>query len=1248
MACVDGVKGDEDDLVQGRNTFESSGRATIPALDPRSYQIEMFEASMKENVIVVMATGSGKTMVARLRIEAELQRTPTKARVLCNHHLDDATLMNELPSYSFRLITGADSVQFWSTQTVWDSALAGQQGIISTPEVLRAALEHGFVSLADISLLIFDEAHHCMKNHPTNLIMKQWYHSPKLSATCNRPAILGLTASPIARNIGAMQELERNLGAVCRTPTLNLEDYRSFVHMPQMLPLAFNQYPTQSSRLLSVLSELVDGYNILTDPLYIRFSQSTSLSDKVRLDKIIQKNETPILADLKRLYNQAGHLETQIGQVQVQHLSTPRSPETIHLLGLLSSIPVSIPNPTPPNPIGDNVSGKALALIRYLAENRASDATCIIFVERRATAWALRELVASLDQLSFWKPFALVGISSTQGQGLADLVDQQMPSTSLEDFREGALNLCIATSVLEEGIDVQACNLVICFDDSPNVKSFIQRRGRARRPGSKYVILQDSGSLAQSSKYQALEDQMIAAYADLDRQISSINQLERIDEVSDLHYHVPSTGAYLTIDQARAHLAHFCNLLPHREGRQMPAPIYIMDGYPGEEVSCRIEGRQSFYDTAPIVNPWASNEHKINSLYRHRLRIQHSEINLPPLLLLLPIPLRHQLLVTLFGTTVASATVSFIPREEESEYEQSSANEATKLLFSSALQRRLGAIDLDKVVMPYYVIPDIPARSIESWIESAKFSCPAQMFDIRAKSEASYLIRKQGISSAYIYKVSEHSGDGMMVSSEMSPELDLLRISRQMNFLSSTEKALPPVRRVHDTADCWVIGLQPEYAIGMTYIPSIMHVVEIAMRAHLARIGPLKSLGLGAGDEAVLASALTAPGVAQTDYQRLEFIGDSLLKYWTSVHMFCLNPNMPENLLTDACHRLVNNARLQQATRDLGLDAYFSNMPFSARKWSLVQKPEFGGPRVISSKTLADVIEALIGVAYADFGNAPLDVNSLRIQRALSLFLPTVPWQIPPTLIKEQKATSTGTDLAGCLNIPDSDQFNSIESILGYSFANKATLLTALTHSTAQIGLQTYERLEFLGDAIIDIIVKQKLWHSPLQLSEGQMTSRHASLVNKDMFAYLTTKLTLEKGINEVNVDPNTKQVHLAEKRRRICLHDFMSKLPDREFMDKRERFMKRFEEIQEKLEQELSIVLFEEKELGRFVGASCKAEAENMAAQIVLEKIAFGEVGIVQKTRRLVIKEHGQEQGNEDPICTNLQESDEVESDVS
>lgn len=51
------------------------------------------------------------------------------------------------------------------------------------------------------------------------------------------------------------------------------------------------------------------------------------------------------------------------------------------------------------------------------------------------------------------------------------------------------VNIIVATSMLEEGLDVQSCNLVIRFDPSATVCSFIQSRGRARMQDSVFLLL---------------------------------------------------------------------------------------------------------------------------------------------------------------------------------------------------------------------------------------------------------------------------------------------------------------------------------------------------------------------------------------------------------------------------------------------------------------------------------------------------------------------------------------------------------------------------------------------------------------------------------------------------------------------------------------------------------------------------------------------------------------------------------------
>lgn len=116
----------------------------------------------------------------------------------------------------------------------------------------------------------------------------------------------------------------------------------------------------------------------------------------------------------------------------------------------------------------------------------------------------------------------------------------QDQKTTLERFREGSLNLIITTSVLEEGIDVIACNFVICFEKPPTLKSFIQRRGRARSPTSRYVLIfEEKLDLVASSGWRELEDLMKEIYEDDTRELE---KLEEIEEEDGRTLHVESTG----------------------------------------------------------------------------------------------------------------------------------------------------------------------------------------------------------------------------------------------------------------------------------------------------------------------------------------------------------------------------------------------------------------------------------------------------------------------------------------------------------------------------------------------------------------------------------------------------------------------------------------------------------------------------------------------------------------------------------
>lgn len=117
-----------------------------------------------------------------------------------------------------------------------------------------------------------------------------------------------------------------------------------------------------------------------------------------------------------------------------------------------------------------------------------------------------------------------------RSSNISDLMDIREQKDTLDDLRRGKKNLIIATSVCEEGIDIAVCNLVICFEPPPNLKSFIQRRGRARSAKSRFVIMFPQGEEKLLLEWQRLEAAMKEKYMDDMRHVGNLKKAEAQEE----------------------------------------------------------------------------------------------------------------------------------------------------------------------------------------------------------------------------------------------------------------------------------------------------------------------------------------------------------------------------------------------------------------------------------------------------------------------------------------------------------------------------------------------------------------------------------------------------------------------------------------------------------------------------------------------------------------------------------------------
>jgi ribonuclease-3 len=86
--------------------------------------------------------------------------------------------------------------------------------------------------------------------------------------------------------------------------------------------------------------------------------------------------------------------------------------------------------------------------------------------------------------------------------------------------------------------------------------------------------------------------------------------------------------------------------------------------------------------------------------------------------------------------------------------------------------------------------------------------------------------------------------------------------------------------------------------------------------------------------------------------------------------------------------------------------------------------------------------------------------------------------------------------------------------IAGYTFADDDLVETALTHSSylhehPDLAARDFERLEFLGDAVVDLVVGEELYRRFPDATEGELTSLRASLVSSAPLATIARSLGL-------------------------------------------------------------------------------------------------------------------------------------------
>ncbi|PIA15394.1 P-loop containing nucleoside triphosphate hydrolase protein, partial [Coemansia reversa NRRL 1564] len=172
---------------------------------PRDYQLSLFKQALTKNSIVMLETGTGKTLVAVMLIEWAsaqtrehmLPRLRKKVRVFLNNTValvhQQSKVIAANTGQKVQEYVGSMGIDEWDEAT-WSSKWNSVSVLVMTHQVLLNALRSGHARISDIDLLVFDECHHARGNHPYALIMREFYDH---CSEQDRPHVFSMTASPL-------------------------------------------------------------------------------------------------------------------------------------------------------------------------------------------------------------------------------------------------------------------------------------------------------------------------------------------------------------------------------------------------------------------------------------------------------------------------------------------------------------------------------------------------------------------------------------------------------------------------------------------------------------------------------------------------------------------------------------------------------------------------------------------------------------------------------------------------------------------------------------------------------------------------------------------------------------------------------------------------------------------------------------------------------------------------------------------
>ncbi|XVF35510.1 hypothetical protein REPUB_Repub18cG0151900 [Reevesia pubescens] len=326
-----------------------------------------------------------------------------------------------------------------------------------------------------------------------------------------------------------------------------------------------------------------------------------------------------------------------------------------------------------------------------------------------------------------------------------------------------------------------------------------------------------------------------------------------------------------------------------------------------------------------------------------------------------------------------------------------------------------------------------------------------------------------------------------------------------------------------------IIGFSKDIGSSLSLLPSIMHRLENLLVAIELKHVFSASFPEGAEVTAnrVLEALTTEKCQERFSLERLESLGDAFLKFAVGRHLFLLHDALDEGELTRRRSNAVNNSNLFKLAIRSNLQVYIRDQPFDPCQFFALGHPcpiicnketkgtvpsqyscqvDHGNIEVrcsrnhhwLHKKTIADVVEALVGAFIVDRGF-----------KAATAFLRWIGIRVDFQGSQVNNICAASKRFMPLCSKVDT---GALENLLDYQFLHKGLLFQAFVHPSHNThGGGCYQRLEFLGDAVLDYLITSYLFSTYPKLKPGQLTDLRSASVNNKSFANVAVNRSLHK-----------------------------------------------------------------------------------------------------------------------------------------